>query len=272
MSESSYILDSLGRRVIFLTGKGGVGKTSVCRALALNLARRGRRTAIASFSYVRGPRFENEIRLDTMGCFKEYALKALKFERVFNAIFENSVLKAFVLAAPGLGETVMAGKIWDVIDENSWDTVVVDLPASGHAVSFFRSLVGVIELFKRGYVHRQTERILGLFTSDNSRVDIVMTPSEFAVTEGIELHANLNSSCRLNLGFTVFNQLLPDLRLAEYADKKDLKRFINDYETRKRIEAECIRLGEAIPLPSIRLPWFTSKDILFQLSSALDVA
>ncbi len=265
-----YLTDSLSRRVIFVTGKGGVGKSSVAWALASSLRQLGRKTAVASFGgFDRGSVISDidTVKLETMGCFREYALRALRFEKLYSAIFENPVLKTFILAAPGLGDTVMAGKIWHLIDSNAYDSVVVDLPASGHAISFFRSLGGVIRLFKRGYVHNQAERILGLFESQSSRVDIVMNPSEFAVTEGIELHGRLRDVTRLTFGYGIMNQVLPDLAMPNLApsptppdraasfDAAAVSAIVSGYQMRKACEAQMILDASKLPIPLLKLPW-----------------
>ena len=127
--------------MIFFTGKGGTGKTTLAWATALACQRNGLKVAVASWN-----KYEDEISstpvqdsnirwvpLETFSAFKEYALGIVRFEKLYQAVFDNEILKAFIQAAPGLSETVIAGKIWDLWDKKKQDLIIVDLPSSGHA-------------------------------------------------------------------------------------------------------------------------------------------
>lgn len=221
MALSRYIEDSLSRRVIFFTGKGGVGKSSLAWATALACRRQGKKVLVVSWSA-----FDTEARpfftdlegvesitLDALTCFREYALLLLKFEKLYDAVFDNFVLNAFVQAAPGVSETVIAGKIWHLSETGGYDLIVIDLPSSGHALSFFQSPLGVKKVFSVGFVSKETEKILALFRSPSTRVDFVTLPEELPMVECLELKNKLADLHALHFGWVHVNQVTPTFPL-----------------------------------------------------------
>src|SRR6185295_6148648 len=124
--------------------------------------------------------------------FREYALHVLKFDRIYQAIFENHVLKTFIQAAPGLSETVIAGKVWDLFEHGKQDLLIVDLPASGHAFSFFQSPLGIQKVFSTGFVHKEAIKISQMFENPNVRIDLVTLPEEMPIVESLQFHEKLS--------------------------------------------------------------------------------
>lgn len=150
VSESQYIQDCLGRRLIFFTGKGGVGKSSLAWSTAVACSRKGLKVGVAAWKSVQTfppPPNIDLIELETLAAFREYVVKVVRFEKVYDVVFDNPVLSTFVAAAPGLSDTVIGGKLWDLWDNKTYDLLVVDLPASGHAYQFFQSPLGVKKYF-----------------------------------------------------------------------------------------------------------------------------
>ncbi|MBI1861200.1 MAG: hypothetical protein HYR96_09815 [Deltaproteobacteria bacterium] len=251
-----YLSDTLKRRLVFLTGKGGVGKTTLSLALATAALRQGAKVAIVSlnpFASEPPPPCIPFYSLEPEGCFREYALKILRFERLYTSIFDNKVLRTFIRAAPGLSDTVIGGKIWELVDSRVHDLLIVDLPSSGHAVSFFRSPRGVSHMFKHGFVHEKAERINTLFTSPEARIDLVVTPTEFSVTEALELRTSLLGIAALPLGFCLRNQLLPDISIEE-SSLQTVTLLKRSYDTRRHQEEGALAGLAAVGLPSLALP------------------
>jgi len=262
----AYLDDCQRRKIIFLTGKGGVGKTTLAWATAEALRRRGARVAVASwnpFEESTPPAGEvaagiEWLPLDTLSAFRDYILHLLKFEKLYDSVLDNRVMRAFVLAAPGLSETVIAGKIWDRIEHNRQDVLLVDLPSSGHAVSFFQSPNGVRQIFPVGFVHRETQKVLEMFKAPWARVDLVTLPEELPVIECLELKRKLEDLCPLNFGYTVVNQLTPDFPLPDERARRtlptDASACLRRHESRRRQEEEAVADLAAAALPLVRLP------------------
>jgi anion-transporting ArsA/GET3 family ATPase len=148
----------LHRRLLVVTGKGGVGKSTVAAALALQLARSGRRTLLCEVNAGDrlapllghapvGPTItlvEPNLRLVDLHpaeSMREYVLLKIRLERVYRAVFENRMVRYFLRFIPSLAETVMLGKVlWHVRQPpgspDGFQSVVVDAPATGHALTF----------------------------------------------------------------------------------------------------------------------------------------
>ncbi len=151
----------LDRHLVFVTGKGGAGKSTVTAALALLAARAGKRVLVCE---VNAPRERvapllgapaggglREVRpgihvLDVLPreAMREYGLKVLRFRAVYQAVFENRLVRYFLRVIPSLAELVVLGKILHEARSQRpeggprWDLVLVDSPATGHAVQLLR--------------------------------------------------------------------------------------------------------------------------------------
>lgn len=283
MATGPYLKDTLARRVVFFTGKGGVGKTSLAWATAVAARKHGLRPAVCAWSPygevtaalpVDEPGID-WVPLTTVGCFREYALNIVKFEKIYDVVFDNPILKTFLLAAPGLSETVIAGKIWDLWDHGSADLILVDLPSSGHAASFFRSPLGVQKVFSFGVVHRNTTRILEMFQHESTRLDLVTLPEDLPMTEAWELKAELASLHRFSWGFLHVNRCTPEIEPPK--DRSALSRGVREclafQEGRLAEEREALARVRRFELRSTRLDRLASearKETIYRLAEALE--
>ncbi len=234
------------------SGKGGVGKTTLAAATALLLMKRGRRVRLIHWNPLGDEVLERSfpeiprMTLESLQCFKEYALKIVRFERLYHTVFDNPVLKTFLKAAPGLSETVMAGKIYDLVDKNEQDTLIVDLPSSGHAVTFFRSPLGIQKVFRFGFVYQDSRRIVDLFLSPQSRVDLVTLAEDLPLREVAELRTKLEKELPLPFGFFHLNQCCPVDNLSVAGPLSALASELRERKAEEK-KAEEILKGE-IPL------------------------
>src|SRR5512139_2134864 len=137
-----------GRRVLFVVGKGGVGKSTVSTALAVSLAEEGKRVLLAQMESSR--RLAEFLDLPTTdagmvealpnlcvltvdgeSALSEYLGLVLPVRRVQKMVVESKLYHHFVAAAPGLKELMTVGKIWyeeqlRVRGRPKWDVIVVD--------------------------------------------------------------------------------------------------------------------------------------------------
>lgn len=277
-SAKGYIEDTLKRRIVFFTGKGGVGKTTLTWATALACARLGRRVTVASWrpvgSDAEAPPFASEgiasVHLETLSAFREYTLQLIKFDTLYNAVFDNHVLRTFVMVAPGLSETVIAGKVWDLYGHERRDLVLVDLPASGHAISFFNSPIGVRKMFPVGFVSRETDKILAMFTAPETRIDLVALPEELPLVECRELKAQLDKLHRFHFGFLHLNNCLPKLKVPSETELSktapEVKEAVERFRNRLAAETEANGLADEIGLPQVHVPRFPTEALRESIS------
>src|SRR5262245_27008941 len=163
-------LDQL--RFLFVTGKGGVGKTTICAALARHFADQGRRVLLAVSgaeerftNLLGGPQIKETIseigpRLSAVllkpeVAFREYGQLVLKSERLTRASFDKKYVLGFFKGAPDLKEWSMLGKAWYHASETvegtpRFDVVLFDAPATGHALDMLRVPRVILEVSPPG--------------------------------------------------------------------------------------------------------------------------
>lgn len=196
---------SLGHhRVYFVTGKGGTGKTAVSVGLARALARRGKRVLLLEVdaprpavpSYFGGeasyqptsyaPRIDGA-NLDFFSALRSYVESVVPVKRVVGLVLRNKVVKVFLGATPGARELVLLSRVWEHSLDPRWDHIVVDLPASGHAVALFRCPFLAQRTFERGPLRNRADQIIERF-SDPTVATLLFAalPGEMPINETLE--------------------------------------------------------------------------------------
>jgi len=223
------------RRFIFVTGKGGVGKTTVSAALARALAGRGKRVLIAMCNAKErvssmfasppvGPDIVSvapgiwAVNIEPEHAFEEYGRMVLKVPGLYRVVFHNKYIRSFLPAVPGLSEWAMLGKAWfhtTEVDEQGrhrFDVVLLDAPATGHGIDMLRVPKVIVEIVPPGILRRDAERAWKMFTDPTqTAVVVVSLPEELPVTETLELIAAIDDDLRLPLGALVVNAVVPVL-------------------------------------------------------------
>lgn len=219
----------LDRRLIFVTGKGGVGKTTVAAAISLLAASQGRRTLLCEVdakgdlaaAFETGPTEfrEREIlprlwamSMDTEASLKEYLRLQLRLP-LLSRIGPLARTFDFVAnAAPGVKEILVVGKLTYEVRERHYDLVVVDAPASGHIVGQLAAPQAIKDLVQVGTVRDQTGWMLEILSDPaQTGVVIVATPEEMPVNETLELSVRLRDETSVDLAAVVVNRVLPEL-------------------------------------------------------------
>ena len=222
-------VDLIDRRLVFVTGKGGTGKTIVSSALALFAAERGKRVLVCEVDgkgdvagfFEAGPTgfAERELApgvfvmtMDTEASLREYLKLQLKVPVVGRI---GPVAKAFDLvatAAPAVREILTVGKLCYEVRERHYDLVVVDAPASGHVIGQLAAPQAINELVRVGLVRTQTDWMLDIL-SDPAQTALVAvcTPEEMPVNETLELAARVRDETTVHLAAVVVNRVLPEL-------------------------------------------------------------
>jgi anion-transporting ArsA/GET3 family ATPase len=223
------LVDLLERKLIFVTGKGGVGKTTIAAALAWLSAARGQRTLVCEIDakgdladvFETAPtRFdEREIAprlwamsMDTEASLKQYLALQLKLPLVSRVGPLAKMFDFVASAAPGVKEIVTVGKLCWEVKERHYDTVVVDASASGHIVGQLAAPQAINQLVQVGLVRQQTGWMLDILDDPaTTGLVVVATPAEMPVSETLELTARLRSETSVDLAAVVVNRVLPEL-------------------------------------------------------------
>lgn len=221
--------DLLDRRLLFVTGKGGVGKSTVAAAMALLSATRGRRTLacevdakgdLADFYETSRPGFEPQkvasnlwhMTMDTEASLREYLHLQLHLPTVSRLGPLAKVFDFVSTAAPGVREILTVGKIGWEVRERHYDLVVVDAPATGHIVGQLTAPQAINDLVRVGQVREQTGWLADLLADPaTTGLVIVTTPEEMPVNETIELVGKVRSATDIDVAAIVVNRVLPEL-------------------------------------------------------------
>jgi anion-transporting ArsA/GET3 family ATPase len=224
----------LDRRLLFFTGKGGVGKSTVTAATALLAAEHGKRVLLVEVDaknnltalFEHAPvGFEPRqvhpgvfaMQMDTEASLREY-LKVQARVPVFGRIGPMARAFDFVAtAAPGVKEILTVGKVcWELRESLAgradWDLIVVDAAATGHVISQLDAPGAIQELVQVGPIRNQTGWMVDLLSDPSlTALNVVTSPEEMPVNETIELVARARQELDVPLGVVIVNRVLPEL-------------------------------------------------------------
>jgi anion-transporting ArsA/GET3 family ATPase len=219
----------LDRRLLFVTGKGGVGKTTIAAALGTLAAEHGKRTLVCEVD-AKGNLsdfFESgrtgfdpmqisdglfAMSMNTEESLKEYLSLQLKMPVLARIGPLARTFDFVATAAPGVKEILTVGKLAWEVREQHYDLVVVDASASGHIVGQLAAPEAINELVQVGLVRDQTGWMLDILGDpEQTGAVIVAAPEEMPVQETIELAARLRDQTVVDLAAVVVNRVLPEL-------------------------------------------------------------
>lgn len=223
------------RELAFVTGKGGVGRTTVALAAALAAARDGRRVVLCEVSgqaraaglYGLDPvRAGREVWLeeglwattiDPVLALEEWAARQIGSRRLVGLLTHSNAFAAFVNAAPGARELVAVTKAWELGRDERWvkglggyDLVIVDGPASGHGVGMLRTPRTFAEIARVGPIASQARKVAALLEDPaRSALVAVAQPAELPVSETLDLESRIATTLGRPLDAVVVNGVLP---------------------------------------------------------------
>ena len=221
--------DLLDRKLVFVTGKGGVGKTTIAAALAWLAADRGKKTLVceidakgdlADFYETAPTQFrEREVAprlwamtMDTEASLKQYLSLQLRLPLVAKIGPLAKMFDFVASAAPGVREIVTVGKLCWEVRERHYDLIVVDASAAGHIVGQLAAPQAINQLVQVGLVRQQTGWMLDILGDPSTTgLVIVATPAEMPVNETLDLIDRVHTDTNVDVAAIVVNRVLPEL-------------------------------------------------------------
>ena len=198
-----------------LTGKGGTGKTRVAAALGLASGEAGRRVLVVEVDAQRSAlaeAFGTEIsdtptpvasnvwaaNITFKPALRDWLDRTVRISRIVGMILNNPMVSVFLDVTPGAREIVILSAVVGHLD--NFDQVIVDMPASGHAVGMLKIPATAHRLMRTGPIHDRAGELMSFLRGPDTAMGIVALPEEMVVNETVELYENLG-------------QILPDLKV-----------------------------------------------------------
>jgi anion-transporting ArsA/GET3 family ATPase len=225
------VFDALAaRQLLIVSGKGGVGRTTVAALLGLALARRGRKVLVATvglddrLAWMLGQPALRETpvpaapnlhiqRVVPQRCIREYGALILHNQRIADAVFDNAPMRRLLRTIPGLDDFAILGKVWhESVRAHTYDAIIFDGPATGHLRYTLGIPQAILRTLSVGPLPREA-RLMQDSLEDNTRVQAVLVglPDRWPLSELGEMASALREELHVNIGAVVVNGLWPEL-------------------------------------------------------------
>jgi anion-transporting ArsA/GET3 family ATPase len=291
--------DLFDKRLLFVTGKGGVGKSTVALALGMAAAARGRRVIVcevASQEHTSRVFRRSEvgfhevemadslwtISIDPDRSLREYLVLQSPVRAMGELLSRSRIFTYMAAATPGLKELVTIGKIWELaqLDRRvkkgrEYDLVVVDAPATGHGIGFLQTPRTFAAIARVGPIRNQAEA-LDSFITDRRRTGavIVSLPEEMPVNESELLERELSENVGVSVDRVYMNALYPERfsesdadRLASVSDSVDgggraaVKAALSERRRTVAHRGQLERLRKLVAAPVWTLPFVFEPEL-----------
>ena len=280
----------LEKRLVFVTGKGGVGKTTVAGALGIAAARRGRQTIVCEVAQQHrladafGVESDGygEVQLDEglwgLSIHPEQAMREYLEDqvgsRLYKLMFESRIFQYLAAATPGMRELLTIGKVWDLTQDvrrtghTTYDLVILDAPATGHGLGMLRTPRTFRDVARVGPISRQAGRIDEFLTDPElTGVVTVALPEEMPVNETLEFVRRLDEEMGIGPDAVVVNGLYPhrftaaDVKRIEAADGSNpmLRAALSEHRRAQMQREQLRRLRR--DAPAVTLPFLFEADL-----------
>ncbi len=276
-----------------MSGKGGVGKTTVSAVLADAASADGRRVLLVD---VEGKNTlatlfgADDIGYDIVNLADGVEGRTINAEQALLEFLDDhnlhwvakrlqsmNLLEIVATAAPGLKDILVLGKVKQIEQRGIYDLIIVDGPAAGHAVSFLGSAAGLEDAVRVGPILSQARDVNAMLTDpDRTTVILVALPEETPVNEAIEATAVLRE-LRISVSGLIVNGWYPagdDVAVEQVAKLGDAAQvMIPNAEVEALSEAahfrairnrlqqmQLERLETILDLPILELPYLFTAD------------
>ena len=262
-----HLEEFLAPRILIVSGKGGVGKTTVAASLALVAARAGRKVCVAevdrkgSLAKLLGGGavgYEPEelspgvwgMGIVPEDALAEYLDVQYHMKRISRLFTSTHFVDYITTAAPGLKDIFVLGKIWYLEQgpssggtRHDFDTIIVDAPAAGHMLTFLAAPMGLANMVSVGPVRRQSDWLVEMLRDPKrTRVHLVTLAEEMPVSETVETFTALQDRIGIDAGTVFANGIYSELLTPP--EEKELDAMTSQKRVDElRIEAKSVGLN-----------------------------
>lgn len=276
----SIFFDNLlrNRKLILVTGKGGIGKTLIAASLAKRATALGLRVLLVEQSSVGqlGPLLGTEgvtheerwngnlgiANFTAAGNFKDFITKHLMKSGLLEILISNKLVNSFFTAIPGFGELMLLGRLYYAINlaPKKPDIIIVDAYASGHFLSLMTTPDAILKSGLAGPISHLTQKVKDWLSDEEQCATLyISTPEELVVSEALDFLPVLVNKSPVHMAALIMNRsMIHSSNKSEEAGSIAGK-FILDRRRRQENALKILERGvlgnQALKLkPIIRLP------------------
>jgi anion-transporting ArsA/GET3 family ATPase len=270
-------------KLIIVAGKGGVGKTTVSTVTVAAAARLEMKVLLVTIdgghhalrllgTHLGTPNLPAVLDYETVSLSEQVDARQItpdhalvewlrdkSLGRLADRLVKTGALDVIATAAPGIRDILVLGRIKALINEGRYDLIVLDGPASGHAVTFLQSAHGLIESVSVGAIRQQAADVAAMLSNPEITQCVLVTlPETTPVNELIETAFALEDRVGVKLAAVVVNAILDPLGTTLVAaGGAHASSALATYRARRESAqaVELTRLPQELPLPLIQLPF-----------------
>lgn len=272
----------LSKKLLMITGKGGIGKSLVSSALALEARKLGKKVCLVESTahdqiapLFGSPPIGHNLRelspgifvinLNNQDNFKDFVIKHLGFAKLFEKVFTKPIVRSFIQMLPGIAELTLLGRLFNFVEldkENNFDIVIFDGFASGHFDSLMRTPSAVMQSGMTGPVIDETKRVRD-FLADRSKVGValVTVPEELIVSEALDFSLKLSKNSPAQITAVIANRCWPELPEKLPAVPGELEFSLNYWDDQQKAQKlNLMRLKTGLQAINPELPIYALEE------------
>ena len=202
--------------VVFVTGKGGVGKTTVAAGLAVAALEDASKAVYVEFSdgasgkraLGQAGRAVKHVVIHPQKAVLEAAKPLFGSSLLTRVALNNFAMKPFIGAAPAVRELAILALVLRTVENNPGARVVVDMPATGHSLAWLRVPAQGRDLIRYGPLYELCEKVAReLVNPAKASVVVVTLPERMVLQETSELCEALRRDVELPASRLIVNRV-----------------------------------------------------------------
>lgn len=249
------------KRLLMVTGKGGIGKTLCSVALAYRAQAQGKKVCLVESSAhdQLSPLFGAKpvghqqrvlapgitvINVNPQDNFRDFVIKHLGFAKLFEKVFTKPLVRSFVQMMPGIAELTLLGRLYyycELDREDNFDLVILDGFASGHFMSLMKTPDAVLHSGMVGPIVEETQRVRA-YINDPAKTGVVLVtvPEDLVISEALDFTERMQLESPAHLSAVIINRCFPAVPTSEPTFTPALKAGFEYWKSRTTAEARSI--------------------------------